>query len=338
MSLILKSVTLAPSMKPEQKKGVQKRVKALPRAVFVVGPTSSGKTSLGVSLARLFAGEIINADARQIYRQVHIGTGKPTGESKLYRRRHRAFIHQDIPHYLMDFLPPNETYSAVDWRTSALKAIQGIQKRKHLPIIVGGTGLYVSSIVNNLDFPDVPPQPLLREAYEAKSLEDLVHLLLKIDPDASFEVDLKNKRRVIRALELMTFTGQKMAELRKKGPPLVDAIQIGIERTKEELFERADAEIDRMIDCGLVEEVRLLLKEGITENVPAFTALGYREIASHLRGEIELDVAIDRIKKITHAYIRRQITWFKRDDRIIWVKSEQEGIEKVREWMGRVDK
>lgn len=309
----------------------------LPRAVFVIGPTSSGKTSLGVKIAHEFEGEIINADARQIYRQVHIGTGKPIGESKLYQRRHRAFIHQEIPHYLMDFLPPSENYSAVDWRNAAMKAIQGIRKRKHLPIIVGGTGLYISSIVNNLEFPDVPPQPLLRVAYEEKPLEDLVHLLLRIDPDAEVEVDLKNKRRVIRALELMTFTGQKMAELRKKGPPLVDALQIGIERSREDLYARADEEIDRMVERGLVEEVRLLIQKGVSEASPAFTALGYREVAAHLRGELSLETAVDRIKKITHAYIRRQITWFKRDPRIVWVKNEQEGMQKVREWLKRVD-
>lgn len=331
-------------MKPAAKKGAQKRVKALPRVVCVVGPTSSGKTSLGVNLARQFTGEIINADARQIYRQVSIGTGKPRGKSGLYVRRYRAYLYEGIPHYLMDFLPPNETYSAVDWRSAALKAVQGIVKRKHLPIIVGGTGLYLSGLIDHLEFPDVPPQPLLRKAYEAKPLEDLVSLLLKIDPDAHVEVDCKNKRRVIRALELMTFTGQKMSQLRKKGPPLVEALQIGIERDREELYARADAEIDRMVSAGLVEEVRVLLAEGVQENCPAFTSLGYREIAAHLRGELDLEIAIDRIKKITHAYIRRQITWFKRDPRIVWVRSEEEGIEKVREWLrgcvvawGRVD-
>jgi tRNA dimethylallyltransferase len=299
-----------------------------------VGPTSSGKTSLGVEIAKLFEGEIINADARQVYRQVHIGTGKPTGESRLYKRRYRAFIHKGVPHYLMDFLPPSETYSAVEWRNSAMKAIQGIRKRKHLPIIVGGTGLYVASIVDHLEFPDVPPQPLLRKAYDLKSLDDLVGLLLRIDPDAHVEVDVKNKRRVIRALEMMTFTGQKMAELRKKGPPLVDAFLIGIKRTTEELYARADAEIDSMVERGLVDEVRRLIAQGVSESSPAFTALGYREIALHVRGEILLKEAMDRMKKITHAYIRRQVTWFKRDARIIWVKDMEEGVEKVREWLG----
>jgi tRNA dimethylallyltransferase len=308
----------------------------LPRAVFVVGPTSSGKTSLGVELAHLFEGEIINSDARQVYRQVHIGTGKPTGESRLYERRYRAFIHKGVPHYLMDFLPPSETYSAVEWRNAAMKAIKGISKRKHLPIVVGGTGLYIASIVDHLDFPDVPPQPLLRKAYDLKSLDDLVYLLLRIDPDAHTEVDIKNKRRVIRALEIMTFTGQKMVELRKKGPPLVDALQIGIKRTTEELYARADAEVDEMVSRGLVDEVRRLLLEGVSESSPAFTALGYREIAAHVQGRLSLEEAMTHMKKITHAYIRRQVTWFKRDARIVWVESMEEGIEKVREWLKTV--
>ncbi len=308
--------------------------KKLPRVLFVIGPTSSGKTDFGVQAAQEFHGEIINADARQIYRQVSIGTGKPRGVSGLYHRRHRAFIHRAIPHYLMDFLPPSETYSAAEWREAAMKAVKGITKRKHLPIVVGGTGLYIAGMIDHLDFPNVPPQPKLREAYEEKSLEELVHLLLHIDPQAGVEVDLRNKRRVVRALEMMTFTGKKMADLRKKGPPLVDGLQIGIKRSQEELFARADATIDEMVASGLVDEVRSLLAQGISESSPAFTALGYREVAASLRGEMTTEEAVKCIKKITHSYIRRQQTWFKRDARIMWVKDAEEGMEKVREWMG----
>jgi tRNA dimethylallyltransferase len=217
-----------------------------------------------------------------------------------------------------------------------MKAVKGITRRKHLPIVVGGTGLYISGLIDHLDFPSVPPQPVLRKAYEEKSLEELVHLLLHIDPEAGVEVDLRNKRRVVRALEMMTFTGKKMAELRKKGPPLIDALQIGIDRTREELFVRADAAVDEMVSLGLADEVRLLLKEGVLESSPAFTALGYREIATALRGDVSMEQAIERIKKLTHAYIRRQWTWFKRDSRIVWVRNAEEGMKKIEKWLKKV--
>lgn len=306
----------------------------LPRTVFVVGATASGKTDLGVRLAQEFGGEIINADARQIYRQVSIGTGKPKGVSGLYRRRHRAFLHHGIPHYLMDFLPPNEVYSAPQWRESAMKAVRGISKRGHLPIVVGGTGLYISGMVDNLQFPDVEAHKTLREAYEAKSVEELWELLLRLDPDAASAVDSKNKRRVIRAIEIITFTGKKLSEVRAKGEPIVDAFQVGISRTSEELFLRARKAIETMIENGLVDEVRHLLAEGVSPNSPAFSALGYREVVEHLHGHLTIEEVIEHLNKITKAYIRRQRTWFKRDPRIVWVQDEEEGVKKVGEWLG----
>ncbi len=328
-----KAFVTVEAMKRTPVRQSSKKLKQLPRVLFVVGATSSGKTDFGVQVAQAFDGEIINADARQIYRQVSIGTGKPRGVSGLYKRRHRAFIHCSIPHYLMDFLPPSETYSAAEWRESAMKAVKGITKRKHLPIVVGGTGLYIAGLIDHLDFPNVPPQPVLRTAYEEKELDDLVRLLLHIDPEGGVEVDLCNKRRVVRALEMMTFTGKKMAELRKKGPPLVDALQIGIDRTREELFARADTAVDEMVSLGLANEVEILLKEGVSDSSPAFTALGYREIAMALRGEVSMEDAVEKIKKLTHAYIRRQWTWFKRDPRIVWVKDAKDGMKRVRSWL-----
>ena len=308
----------------------------LPKALFVIGATSSGKTELGVHLAKKFDGEIINADARQVYARVNIGTGKPIGARGTYRR-HGAFLYKEIPHYLMDFLPPQETYSAPEWRASAMKAIEGISKRKHLPIVVGGTGLYISSIIDHLSFPNIGPQQGLRDAYDKKDLGELVRLLQAIDPDAIPMVDVKNKRRVIRALEISTFSGQRFSELRKKGDPLVDALQIGIDRSLSELADRANQTIEDMVARGLVEEVRMLLKQGISPNAPAMTALGYRDFAKYLDGEITLHQAVEQLKKQTRAYIRRQRTWFKRDKRIVWVKDEKEAEKVVKAWLKRVE-
>lgn len=319
------------TLQSEKKK---RQPRKLPKVLFIVGATASGKTGLGIALAKLFQGEIINADARQVYSKVNIGTGKPVGERGLYRH-HRAFLHKEVPHYLMGFLPPEESYTAPQWRESALKAVQGITKREHLPIVVGGTGLYISSITNNLQFPAVEPHPVLREAYETKSLEDLVALLRVLDPESPSIVDVHNKRRVIRALEIMTFTGQKLTDIRKKGEPIVDALQIGIDRSLDELVDRASETVDSMIASGLIDEVRALLKSGVSENSPAFTSIGYRDIANYLHGKVTLQQAISSLKKLTRDYIRRQRTWFKRDERIVWIKDEEEAIRLVKEWMGR---
>lgn len=304
----------------------------LPKVLFIVGPTSSGKTDLAVQLAKRFKGEIINADARQVYRLVDIGTGKPQGKRGAYRRQ-RAFLYRGVPHYLMDFLPPTEVYSAPQWRESAHTAIRGILRRGHLPIVVGGTGLYITAIIDNLRFPNVAPQPSLRAAYEKKSLEDLVSLLLMLDPEAGTIVDLKNKRRVIRALEVITFTGQKFSELRKKGKPIIDAYQIGVKRTPEELNERIDRSVEEMVERGLVGEVRDLLKRGVSVDAPAMSAIGYRDFAEYLHGDVTLEEAIKRLKKRTRDYAKRQRTWFKRDKGIHWVNDADEAVTLIKSWL-----
>lgn len=310
----------------------KKRTDALPRVVFVVGPTSNGKTDLGVKLAKKYGGEIINADSRQLYKQVDIGTGKPSGTRGEYEH-YKAYIHRGVPHYLMDFLPPTESFSAPQWRAAAMKAIHGITRRGHLPIVVGGTGLYISSIVDNLQFPEVEPHPMFRKSLEKKPLRDLVSLLLILDPDAFEVVDVKNKRRVIRALEVATFSGKKFSELRKKGDPIVQALQIGIARTSKDLNARIRVAVEKMIKRGLVREIRELMKQGVPLNAPALTALGYRDFADYLLGRVTLQEAVERLKKQTIQYAKRQWTWFKRDKRIHWVKDEEEGIKLVGDWL-----
>jgi tRNA dimethylallyltransferase len=306
--------------------------RALPRVVFVVGPTSSGKTELGLRLAKEFSGEVINADARQIYRVMDIGTGKPEGKRGIWKG-HTAYIVRKIPHYIMDFLPPEETYTAAQWREAALRAIKGIVQRGNLPIVVGGTGLYISSLIDNYVFPGVPAHPKLREAYEAKSVDDLVHMLLALDPEAVNVVDLQNKRRVIRALEVATFTGKKFTDLRKQGDPLVDAFQVGIYWPQQELYKRVDEAVDRMVDEGLIDEVRTLRKRGLAWDSPAMSAIGYQDLGPYLKGDVPLEDAIQHIKTRTRHYTKRQWAWFKRDPRIRWNRNKDEAEEWVREWL-----
>ena len=309
-----------------------KSQKRLPKALFVVGPTASGKTDLALKIAERFHGEIVNADARQIYREIEIGTGRPSGVHKGLGKQ-RAYIHRGVPHYLMGFLPPSESYSAAEWRDGALNAIEGITKRKHLPIVVGGTGLYVASLVDNLIFPNVEPHPAFRKTYEAKSLDELVAMLLILDPGSREIVDLRNKRRVIRALEVATFTGKKFSELRAKGDPVVDALQIGIRWTPEELRERISRTVDNMFERGLVREVQEILKDGVNERSPALSAIGYRVVVDHLKGKMTLEDAVKQFKQLTWLYAKRQMTWFKKDQRIHLVTSDTEAIQLVGEWV-----
>ncbi len=315
----------------------------LPRIVCVVGPTSIGKTALGIRLAKKFHGEIVNADSRQIYKDFSIGTGKPEGTRGIYQG-HRAFFVSGVPHYLMDFLDPRQTFSVVEWREKAVEAIRGIVKRGHLPIVVGGTGLYLSALINNFDFPKVPPNLTMRKAFEGKPLADLVKILLKLDPVAEQVVDLKNPRRVIRALEVSTLTGMPFTRQKSVARPQFDAFQIGIRWDRSDLYARIDVAIDEMIRRGWMDEIKRHLAQGIPEDAPAMSSIGYREMLTYIKSvraihelplqkHVALSVTVDATKRAVHKYAKRQETWFKRDIRIRWAKNESEAVKLVKEWL-----
>jgi len=300
--------------------------------VCVVGPTASGKTELAIRIAKTLRGECINADARQGYTDFSIGTGKPEGTRGTYRGQ-RAFLVDGVPHYLMDFLPPMKAITAAEWKTMALTAVKGISKRDHLPIVVGGTGLYVKALVDNYTFPMVEPKPHLRAAFERKPLKTLVALLLKLDPDAVAVVDLKNPRRVIRALEVATFTGKPFTAQRGIGKPVVEAFQVARVFSRQELFRRIDATIEDMIERGWIDEIREILRKGVANEAPAMTSIGYRQLVQYIKGEKPLEKAIAECKTAVHDYARRQETWFKRDPRIHWATDEKDAMKMVKEWI-----
>ncbi len=304
----------------------------LPRIVCVVGPTSSGKTALGIRLAKMLNGEIINADSRQIYKKFDIGTGKPDGARGVFDG-HRAFLVDGIPHYLMDFLDPNALFTVVEWREKATDAIKGISKRHHLPIVVGGTGLYISALVDNFDFPKVPPNPTLRAAFEKKPLRELVQVLLTLDPEAAQLIDLKNPRRVIRALEVTTFTGKPFTEQKAVARPEFDVFQVGISRDREDIYARVEDTVGEMVLRGWADEIRDLLKAGVLENSPAMSSIGYRDMLQYVKGSLSLEEAIMKTKQAVRQYAKRQITWFKRDIRIRWAKDENEAVAMTEEWL-----
>ncbi len=287
--------------------------KARGTVIAILGPTASGKTALAVAVAKKFNGEIVSADSRQIYRGMNIGTAKPTSSER------RA-----IPHHLIDIKNPDEHYTVAEYKADAIAAIKNILRRKKLPILVGGTGLYVKAVLDNLDIPKVSANPKLRAAIESeikkKGLAAVAKKLVALDPEAANIVDMKNPRRVVRALEVALATGKPFTAQRKARPPLFDALKIGLNPPPDELRKRINARVDRMMRTGLLKEVKRLVKKyGV--NCEALNAIGYREIIDCLHGTISLEDAVARIKTNTWRYAKRQMTWFRKDRETHWTRN-----------------
>lgn len=298
----------------------------LPKIIVIVGPTATGKTDLGILLAKKFNGEVVSADSRQIYKKMNIGTGKPTGEWTGENSR-RVYLVAGVPHHLIDIFEPNQAVSLADYKSLAQKCIDDIIRRGKLPIIVGGTGLYIWSVVDNLDLPHVAPNKEFRKSLENKSLGEMVTMLEKIDPVSLARIDVKNPRRVIRALEVATISGKSFHDQRRIAPPIYNPLQIGILWKPEELHEQITRRIDAQFAAGFIDEVKALLTENYGWELPSMTSLGYKQIGSYLRGECSLAEAVADTKHETRNYAKRQLTWFRRDQRIIWVDHAE--LEKV---------
>jgi tRNA dimethylallyltransferase len=283
-----------------------------------MGPTASGKTALAVAIAKRFDGEIVSADSRQIYRGMDIGTAKPSAEEM------RA-----VPHHLIDIKDPDEDYTVAEYKDDALAAIDAILKRGRLPVLVGGTGLYLKAVLENLGIPKAKADPALRAELEREitkeGLDAVFKKLVALDPEAAYIVDGKNPRRVVRALEVAITTGEPFTAQRKKNVPLFDDVRIGINLPPEALRKRIDERIGQMIKDGLVAEVRGLVKK-YGSQVVAFDAIGYREIVGHLNGMTSLAEAVAAMKMNTWHYAKRQMTWFKKDKEIRWVRSADEAF------------
>ncbi len=304
----------------------------IPRIVCVVGPTASGKTALGIRLAKKFHGEIVNADSRQVYKGFRIGTGTPPGKRTTYQG-HRTYLVEGVPHYLMNFLDPEKPFTVAEWKEKVLKAIKGISSRGHLPIVVGGTGLYISSLVDNYNFPKVEPHSNFRMEIAKKPLSELVALLCKLDHGAAQTVDLKNLRRVVRALEVVTFTGKPFSELKTRGAPSVETFQIGLWWNRETLYMRNDATVEQMIAEGWVDEIHAALKKKISTDAPAMTSIGYQELLKYVQGEMPLCEAVEKTQRAVRRYTKRQWTWFKRDARIYWARTQDEAMQIAGAWI-----
>jgi tRNA dimethylallyltransferase len=290
--------------------------------IVICGATATGKSDLAVSLAKEIDGEVINADSMQLYKGMDIGTAKITVEER-----------QGIPHHLMDLLDVTEDANVAWYQEKAREKITEIHSRGKNAIIVGGTGLYIKAILDDLNFPDTDPvvRTALELEYATKGIGPLFEKLEKLDPAAALAIDRANARRVIRALEVIEITGQPFtANLpRKESTKYPNALQFGLVMDRELLSDVISSRVDRMWEAGLVAEVERLIESGITRGTTAQKALGYSQVIAFKEGKISEEEAIDETKRATRQYARRQETWFSRDERINWISPIQNRIERI---------
>ncbi|MDR7418346.1 MAG: tRNA (adenosine(37)-N6)-dimethylallyltransferase MiaA [Armatimonadota bacterium] len=282
------------------------------RLAVLCGPTAVGKTAVAVVLAESLRAEIICADSRTIYRGMDIGTAKPTPEER-----------QRVPHHLLDLADPVDVFTLADYQRAGRVVLDGIWARGRLPLIVGGSGLYIRALVDDLAIPAVAPDPVLRAALEAdERRQGRGHLharLAALDPVAASRIHPHNTRRVIRALEVTLRTGQPIsAQQRRRGPVGPVAI-VGLTMERAALHGRIEARIREQLNAGLADEVRRLRASGVPATAPAMQGLGYKEMAGWLAGDYGYDDAVRRLERNTRHYAKRQLTWFRRDPRIVWV-------------------
>lgn len=294
-----------------------KEAQRLPKLIVILGPTASGKTDLSIALAKKFNGEIISADSRQIFKKMDIGTAKPKGEWRWNGLRKTFFV-EDIPHHLIDFLDPGKVFTVAEFRDKALKYTKMAYQAGRLPIVIGGTGLYVSSVIDNYIIPRVSPNPKLRKSLSEKSNEELLHLLENLDPDSAKIIDRKNKRRIVRALEVCILSGDRFSNQRKKGDELFNVLQIGIDISREELYQRINTRTEKMVQGGLIDEVKKLLRQKYSWNLSSMNSIGYKQLRGYFEGTLSLEEALELLKRDTRHFAKRQITWFRRDKRINW--------------------
>jgi tRNA dimethylallyltransferase len=290
---------------------------SLPKILVIVGPTASGKTSLAFAIAERVPSEIISADSRQIYRMLDIGTAKPS-LSELAK----------VPHHFVNLLLPSEHFTAGDFAVKGKEIIAGVVKKEKLPIVVGGTGLYVQALVNGI-FSGPGMIKEIRDELEARAqkegVEALWHELKLVDPDSAGKIPPSKVRRIIRALEIFFATGKPISQhhLEQKRAPEFEATFVGLRWQRKVLYERINTRVDQMLNEGFLDEVKRLLAAGYDERFKALQTVGYKEAFAYLRGELPYGRMVDLMKQNTRRYAKRQMTWFRREQNIQWFDIEQ---------------
>ena len=291
-----------------------------PKIAVITGPTASGKTALGVALAETLHGEVVSADSMQIYRRMDIGTAKPTPEEM-----------RGVPHHMIDVAEPEENYSVARYVAEASACVDDILARGKLPVVVGGTGLYIDSLVSGRTFADGSSDSALRqelnERYDEIGGEGLLGELRKVDPERAQKLHAADKKRIVRAMEVYILTGRTItqhdAETRAR-PPRYDAARIALDFTERaDLYARIDRRVDTMVEAGLFDEGRALLASGVPGDCTAMQAIGYKEAVGAVRGEITEAEAAERIRQESRRYAKRQLTWLRRDPSLFWIRFEK---------------
>ncbi len=297
-----------------------------PTVIVIGGPTASGKSKLAVELAKKINGEIISADSMQIYKDMNIGTAKVTDEEM-----------QKIKHYLIDFVSPDERYSVSDFKKDAENAIQEIIKKGKTPIVVGGTGLYIDSLIYGIDFQeeevDLEYRNKLNEEADKNGLEELYKKAVAIDPEAMQKISKNDKKRIIRVLEIFHKTGKTKTEQEKesrKADVKYNYKMFAITMDRSKLYERIEQRVDLMIESGLIEEVKCILDK-YSKFPTAMQGLGYKEVVEYLENRTTKDEMIDKIKKETRHYAKRQLTWFRKNKETTWLDGEKSPEDNVKE-------
>lgn len=287
------------------------------KLVIITGPTGIGKTELSLKLAKKYKGEIISSDSMQIYKKLNIGTAK------------LDLSKTTIPHYMIDIVEADENFSVAEFKNKSKAIISDINERGRLPFVVGGTGLYINSLVYNLDFTeteaDYQYRNELNKILEKDGSEVLYNKLLDLNSDMAEKIHKNNGQRIIRALEILKNGNEKGNNFRQENKDY-NLVYIGLNMDRERLYDRINDRVDKMINLGLVEEVKGLLNDGIDKNSQSLKAIGYKEVISYLDNEIDYDEMVELIKKNSRHYAKRQLTWFRRDDRIKWFDRVSENL------------
>ena len=288
------------------------------KIIVICGPTASGKTALGIKIANDIKGEIVSADSMQIYKDMDIGTAKPTKEEQKMAK-----------HYLIDFVSPDERYSVAQYKEDAKNAIREILKKGKRPIVVGGTGLYIDSLIYEIEYPQIEfdenyRKKLEKIARDNEGLQKLYNMALEIDPDAMKKISSNDKKRIMRVLEIYNATGKTKTEQEiesRKNEPEFEYKVYAINWDRKLLYERIDKRVDIMIEQGLVEEVKNIVKK-YNKFPTAMQGLGYKEVVEYLNGNCTKEEMVEKIKKETRHFAKRQLTWFKKDKNTIWLNGE----------------